>query len=416
MDDRENRILEHLERPEILEHLFRTLPTRFEEWFREAQVRYPDSETIRVWSARLNYHAGASVVGSGSNLKVIVALSLLTGFLVKLPGFFPINGDWFYPRFTPIIVIGALAGYFCLRVQSVYFRLLIASLFLGCAAIALIYPFDRHSASLIMYQIHMPLAMLSLLAVAFMAHEWTGVDARLRYIRYLGEVAIYSALILLGGIALTLITLGLFSLIGLSVERWYFEYVVVFGLVASPIVATYLYDSILGRDSRLATVISNIFSPLFLVTVAVYLLAVLFQGENPYTDRNFLILFNGLLVAVWAITVFSISGKGPVDHSRLSDLINVALVGITLLINAIALSAIIFRVSEYGITPNRVAVTGANVLIFTHLILILREYLRYLKVHGSLSRLNRTVVGYLPVYSGWSFFVAVALPLLFGFE
>ncbi len=48
-----------------------------------------------------------------------------------------------------------------------------------------------------MSQIHMPLILLSLLALAFMAQEWKRSDAKLRYIRYLGEVAIYSILILL---------------------------------------------------------------------------------------------------------------------------------------------------------------------------------------------------------------------------
>ena len=40
----------------------------------------------------------------------------------------------------------------------------------------------------------------------------------------------------------------------------------------------------------------------------------------------------------------------------------------TLIINGVALSAILFRVFEYGISPNKVVVSGVNILIFTHLI------------------------------------------------
>ena len=38
----------------------------------------------------------------------------------------------------------------------------------------------------------------------------------------------------------------------------------------------------------------------------------------------------------------------------------------TLIINGLALSAILFRVFEYGISPNKVVVSGVNILIFTH--------------------------------------------------
>lgn len=106
----------------------------------------------------------------------------------------------------------------------------------------------------------------------------------------------------------------------------------------------------------------------------------------------------------------------PEQFQELTDAINVALVSVTLVINAIVLSAIIFRLSEYGITPNRVVVTGENLLIFVHLVLILREYIKYIKFHADLGPLHQSVASYLSIYSAWSLFVAVALPLLFSFK
>ena len=180
-------------------------------------------------------------------------------------------------------------------------------------------------------------------------------------------------------------------------EQWYLNYVVVFGLVASPVVATYLYDVVLGRGSRLATTIANIFSPLVLVTVCVYLLAIIAQGKSPYSDRDFLITINGLLLVVLAITVYSVSGKDSMDNRRLIDFVNICLVTVTLVINTYALSAILFRWAEYGVTPNRVSVTGANVLIFGHLILILRDYIAHVRQQCSSELLLNTVTKYLPL-------------------
>jgi hypothetical protein len=280
-------------------------------------------------------------------------------------------------------------------------------------------PNQQNSASIIMSQLHMPMVLASLLALSYMANEWKSPFALLRYIRYIGEIIIYTTLILLGGIVLTLLTFGLFRLIGISIEEWYMKYVVIWGLVASPLVATYLYDAVLSRESRLATLIANVFAPLFLMTVVVYLLAMPFVQKNPYSDRDFLITFNGLLIIVWGITVFSISGRSLSSASKIKDAVNISLVSITLIINTIALSAILFRLAEYGVTPNRVAVVGANLLIFVHLVFILVEYIKQLKTMANSDnseKLIRAVANYLPVYTAWSVFIVVVLPILFNFK
>ena len=55
--------------------------------------------------------------------------------------------------------------------------------------------------------------------------------------------------------------------------------------------------------------------------------------KSPYSDRDFLITFNGLLIAVWAITVFSISGIGNFKKNKLILIINISLIVTTLIIN-----------------------------------------------------------------------------------
>jgi len=105
----------------------------------------------------------------------------------------------------------------------------------------------------------------------------------------------------------------------------------------------------------------------------------LYQGGSPYLDREFLIIFNGLLI----ITVFSISGVenfGRGNFGSASDLtykISMPLVSVALIINASALSAIVLLLTEYGVTPNSIGVTGANIFIFIYLSLILRAYISY---------------------------------------
>ncbi len=410
-----NILLENLDQPDVLELEYRNSPQEFEVQLKDALQKNADSETLQVWNARLCYcppEAQKSI-----SIGFLVVFCLIAGLATKMPSFFSIDSVWYYSRFTPLIVIYSVIAYFLqttepsLNIKKVVIAGMVASI-----AYLTVLPNNTESASITMAIIHLPLISLTLLAISFMSDNWKRVEARLNFIRYLGEMGIFTVLILLGGMVLTGITLGLFSVIGLSIEQWYMEYIVVIGLVSSPLVATYLYDSIQKRQSKFATILSNVFSPLFLLTVLTYLVATVYQGKSPFTDRDFLIIFNGLLLVILALTIFSISGKKRTAGVTLSDYINVSLVSATLLVNVVALAAILFRWAEYGVTVNRIVVTGANILIFIHLVLLLRQYAALVKHGEGIENLEEAVAKYLPLYTLWSLIVAVLLPLVFQFE
>ena len=410
-----NLIMDNLDQPEILEEIYRNSPDKFELLLQEAIERKSDSETLKVWRARLAYSLPKPT--QRISILLLVILCLITGFFTKIPSFFPIDGEWYYPRFIPLIAVNAIACYFLITtVSSLKTKKMVLTGMAACILYVLILPNISDSASLTMALIHFPLLSLSLLAISFMSDRWNDIEARLNFIRYIGEMGIYSILILLGGMVLTGITLGLFSLIELRIEQWYMEYIVVLGLVSSPVVATYLFDSVQNRESKFAPILSNVFSPLFLITILAYLMATIYQGKNPFTDRDFLITFNGLLIVILALTIFSISGKKRTAGVEISDYINVSLVSATLIVNLVALSAILFRWSEYGTTVNRIVVTGANILIFVHLVLLLFRYIGHLRDGRGVSGLDSAVGKYLPIYTVWSFIVSVVLPLIFQFE
>lgn len=411
-----NKIIVLIDNPEKLEELYHLQKSNFKVWLKEAINQAPQSETLKVWDARLNYSSPTSGSLERKGLMVVVLLSLLSFVLVKIPAFSSISDGWFYPRFVPIILVSTLMVYFSnSNAISMTQRLLVFGGVLFSAIFMGFLPNEESSATIIMSMVHMPLFLLSFLAITFMSESWKSGESRLKFIRYLGEIIIYGTIILLGGVVLTGITIGLFSLIDISIEKWYGEYIVVLGLVATPVVATYLYDTVLKRSSSIATIIANTFSPLFLVTVICYLVAMFFAQKSPYSDRDFLITFNGLLILVWGITVFSIAGQNKVEESKIVSIVNIALISTTLVINITALSAILFRLLEFGVTPNRVVVTGSNILIFIHLASILAAYFRVIKGNHPKLLLN-AVTNFLPFYTVWSFFVIVVLPFVFKFK
>jgi hypothetical protein len=89
---------------------------------------------------------------------------------------------------------------------------------------------------------------------------------------------------------------------------------------------------------------------------------------------------------------------------------------LTIIINGIALSAISYRLFEYGITPNRIAVLGGNILIFVNLLIVTIQLLKAIKNNTSLTEVQNSIAKYLPVYAVWVGLVTFLLPLIFGYK
>jgi len=87
---------------------------------------------------------------------------------------------------------------------------------------------------------------------------------------------------------------------------------------------------------------------------------------------------------------------------------------VSVIIDMIALSAIFYRLGEYGLTPNRVAVLVSNLLVLANLVLIMIDLLRINFKKKEFSILELTVAKFLPVYLAWIIIVVFAFPLIFG--
>jgi len=222
-------------------------------------------------------------------------------------------------------------------------------------------------------------------------------------------------LILIEGGLLTAITYALFASIEMDIEKFYFNYVAALGAVASPIISYYLIRLYPNITSKIAPVIARVFTPLVLITLAIYLVSLIFSNNKIIEDRDLLIVFNFMLLAVLALIVFSVAELDKSKEKNIYILILLALALLTIIINSIALIAIIARVAN-GFTPNRTVVLVSNILIFLNLILITRSlYLSYFKSH-SLDSVEKAVVIYLPIYFLWTIIVIFILPFVFEFK
>lgn len=221
---------------------------------------------------------------------------------------------------------------------------------------------------------------------------------------------------LIAGGIMTGITIGLFSLIGFNIEKFYFQYVAIFGLAAVPIVGTYLTQTNPQLVGKVSPVIAKLFSPLVLVMLVVYLIAIVYSGKDPYNDREFLLIFNGLLIGVMVIIFFSVAETAKNTKRSAEIWVLFLLSAVTIIANGIALSAILFLIAEWGITPNRAAVLGSNVLILINLLLVAVQLFKVLSKKADISGTGRAIAAYLPFYMIWTIIVTIIFPFLLGFK
>jgi len=141
----------------------------------------------------------------------------------------------------------------------------------------------------------------------------------------------------------------------------------------------------------------------------------IFSKSKILEDRDLLLLFNGMLLAVMAIIVFSVSELDKSKEKNFNVLILFSLAIVAIVINTIALTAIITRIAD-GLTPNRTVVLVSNILVFVNLILIAKSLYRSYFKSTQLGSVESAVAKYLPVYFAWTIIVIFVLPFVFGLK
>jgi hypothetical protein len=252
-----------------------------------------------------------------------------------------------------------------------------------------------------------------LVGLSFTGNAFALGRARLAFLKFNGEFAVLYASMAISGIILTGLTMQLFTFVGMDISEFYFSNIVLVGAAALAVVATYLASSNLKLARSITPYIAKIFGPLVLATLLVYLVTVVSITKNPFLDRDFLLTFNGVLLCVLAVSIFSITESRSDEKKTISDMVAFSLIVLALIIDSVALSAIVFRLSSYGITPNRVAVLGVNILIWANLLWIMLAYIRFLLKKTGPSSIQEAITTFLPIYGVWAAFVVFVFPYLF---
>jgi len=375
----------------------------------------------RLWKQLVASSSDTGPAQGALRTDAIVAFSLAiaAAVLIKTPALFGITLDTdagFYARNLSLFVLPLLTAYFAWK-RKLDLRALpwLAAAFVAAAVFANAYPFARNGYTEPLTALHLPIALWLLVGVAYAGGRWNEVEGRMDFIRFSGELFIYFILIALGGGVLTAFMLLIFQAAGINAEPFFESWLLPCGAMGAVIVASWLVEAKKSVIENMAPVLARLFTPLFAVVLVVFLGTLLWTGRGIDIQREVLIAFDLLLVAVLGLLLYSISARDPHAPPGAFDVLQVVLLVGALLADAVALSAIAARIGEFGFTPNRVAALGENVILLVNLAWSAVLYIRFLRGKGPLATLERWQTFYLPVYALWAAIVVIAFPPLFGF-
>jgi len=409
------QIIQSINDPEALEMLFRKDKSSFARVFPEVSAG-KETDLVRFWQIRLkNESSGQPHLLPVKSLWRLVALSAAIVLLVKSHLLFTAGTmEDFWSRNLVIIAFSGLTAWFILKnkISGLKNILLLALPVIVLTTFLNLLP-AKISDTTILAFIHAPLFMWFIFGLAWVSLQYSHPPKVSAFIRYNGELAIMYGLLCIAGAILSGMTVSLFAIIGMEIGPFYMENIGIVGLAIFPVVAAWLIDLYPDITSRIAPIIARIFTPLVLISALVYLVAIAISSIDLSKNREFLIIFNLLLLGVMVIIVFSLSELDKSNIRKLNVILLFFLAVVTLIIDLFALSAIIARLSD-GFTPNRTVVLVSNILVLANLLLILPGLFLAGFKGKSFDRVEKIISFYLPVYFLYCIVVIFLFPFIFS--
>jgi hypothetical protein len=360
---------------------------------------------------------------------VAVGLAVAAGVAIKVPELFGMKLDApdpgkgidehasFYARNLSLFVLPFLAGFFAWKRGLEHAgRLWLAAPFVVAALVVNLLPFTPMGHTEMLAAMHLPIALWLTVGIAYAGGRWRDHQPRMNYVRFSGEWFIYYALIAFGGGVLMGITMFIFTAIGLDVEWLLSSWVLPCGAMGAVVIAGWLVEAKQSVIENMAPVLTMLFTPLFTLMLLAFLGTMVWTASGINVERQVLIGFDLLLVVVVGLLLYAISARDPHKEPGFFDGLQLLLVVCALLVDALALWAVVARISEFGFSPNKVAALGENLILVVNLSWSAVLYAKFLLRKVGFAPLERWQTAYLPVYAVWASIVVVIFPLVFGFR
>lgn len=368
----------------------------------------------RLWKQLMPAEPGPRARPPGLALAIVVAV--LAALWVKVPallGADPADAA----RFASILFLAPLAAYFLLRRRAGAGTLVAVAAIVGATAAALaFYPFAPGGQTEVLAALHAVVVVWMAAGVAYASGDWRSERARVDLIRFTGEWVVYMALLALGGAVLIALTLGVFGALGVDAEGLVGQWLVPCGAAGAVVVAAWLVEAKQSVVENMAPVLTRVFSPLFTALLVALLVAVIMQGDLIGTSRDLLLIVDLVLIVVLGLLLYALSAREPGRPATWFDRLQLVMLVTAVVVDVIVLVAVAGRIGVYGLTANKAAALGLNLVLLVNLLVSAVLQGRFAGGRIGLVPLQRWQTGYLPVFFLWAAAVVLLLPPAFGFS
>jgi len=374
----------------------------------------------RLWKQLvLTPTTGTDSSGAGRHLVSALVFAIAAAVTVKSAATW--LDDDVLARNLGLIVLPFVTGYLAWTRRLGAQVLAAAVATYAIAALAMnLYPwrpsaYTAESTTEILAATHVPILLWLVVGIAYVGGQWQSGTRRMDFIRFTGEWIVYLALLALGGIVMTGLTIASFTTLGVTDEDTIASWIIPLGAAGATVVAAWLVEAKQAVVENIAPVLTKVFTPITLLLLIALLVALIVRHDFADLDRDLLIIVDLILALVLGLVLYAVSARDPLAEPGLFDRLQLVLLAVALATDAVLLVAMITRIADAGFTANKLAALGMNLVLLVNLIGSTRLLARFNRSAGAFSALERWQTAYLPVYGIWAAFVVLALPPIFGF-
>ena len=392
----------------------------------------PDSLLLAAWHYRLEAPPAEPVVHPERTLiwRWAIPFAVLSGLLLGLIAVFSENPV----RIPPFVIVWApIAAAIAIAFLVLAGRLkitypLIAVVALGVATLYVLlisqvlptWYADHYQDQMV---IHLPLLSWIALGVALLGLR-SSVKDRFSFLIKSIEAAITAGLYLIAGVAFGAITIGMLSALSIELPERTMLFLVGGGLGLISIIAlATIYDPRLSPGeqdfsqglSRFIANMMRLLLPLTLLVLVIYILIIPFNFQEPFKNRDVLIVYNVMLFAVMGLLLGATPLKADDLSPKLKSALRTGILAVAVLaivVSLYSLSAILYRTATDQLTMNRLIIIGWNLINTVILAMLAYQLWRNRDdrwVGGAQAVFSRGTVGYVV----WTLFVIFIIPLIF---
>lgn len=174
--------------------------------------------------------------------------------------------------------------------------------------------------------------------------------------------------------------------------------------------------------TNISIYLSRILMPFSLLFIFILLILLLMPDIRPYDNRGTFVLYN-IMLAVIVLNMFFV--RADYKSSIFTKALYIVLPIVAIIFDILVLTSSLYRLAEYGITPNKITLVGTNLVMLGNLVFItffnIKSILNIFKNNEDIKDIKNITIGdtknvlYIYVYAAWAFIVCFIMPLFYIF-